>query len=154
MNSQVLRTSIIKCFFLTIAVLLTGGCHSQDYHVKEIFTGVKIEHESYVYSEESLYSINDQSYSLRNKAIYDDSGRISKLFIYKSDGTLEYSADDLNLSTDKKILEITGFPFNQRWTYAENSIFDGDTKVAEVTMSGENILMRANGNRVTFYRLE
>ena len=40
----------------------------------EIFTGYEITDDNYVYSEESIFKIEDKTYSLRNKVFYNNHG--------------------------------------------------------------------------------
>ncbi len=152
MNILQLR-KLIKSILLILLTFGMVSCKAQDGEKKvvEIFSGIKIENDLYTHSEESIFEIGEQKYSLRARAFYASDGSITKLFLYKSEGTLEYGKD--KILKDKNVLDYTGFPFKQSWFYENNQLINKTGEIIEIQEADKKILKSEKDGRITFYKI-
>lgn len=150
MNIQQLKKST-NVLFLFFAVLLFTSCEAQDKTiVMEILTGKEIENDGYIYSDDSIFKLGNKEYSLRSKAIYDVDGNIQQLEVYKSEGKLSYSRAEL--LEDKKMLDYYRLPFQQKMSYSNGKLSNGDEKIIVIPI--EDYLIDKDDSVVRFYKLK
>jgi len=121
--------------------------------IVEIFTAVEMVDKNYNYSDESVFKLDNIEYSLRSKAIYDASGDIQQLIIYKPEGTLEYNK--LQLLEDKNLMVYYDIPLHQSFTYAGGTILkseDGEIDVIKITE--DYLINKTGGDKIRFYKLK
>lgn len=124
------------------------------YRIVEIFNAVKIESDNYVFSRESTFNIDRRhKYSIRQKAIYDKEGVIEKFILYKPEGIIAYSKE--NIIQDKRLLEYSGFPFIQKWFYVNKTLIDEKgNKIDGIIKIDEFLLKLEIGRKVVFYKIK
>lgn len=152
MNIQQQKKSISKTlFFLLIFSVIS--CKGQDTEKKviSILSGIEVVSSEYVYSEESVFKINDKEYSLRAKADYEN-GELIKIIIYKSEGVIEYSKDDI--LKDSAIATNYGLPTRQNWKFTKSKGLLKDNEVIKVKLSDDFIIEAKEGNNVLIYQLK
>ena len=150
MNIQKLKKST-NALFLFFAVLLFTSCGAQDKTVVvEILVGKEVENDGYIYSDDSIFKFGNKEYSLKSKAIYDVDGNIQQLEVYKSEGKLSYSRAEL--LEDRKILDYYGLPFQQKMSYSDGKLSNGDEKITVITF--EDYLIDKEDSVVRFYKLK
>ena len=156
-----MKIILISTFILSISA--ASGCSSNDLNNKghsnnknkivEVFDAVKITDGNHTFSEESIFKVNKTIYSLRTKAIYDKSGTIEKLILYKPEGILEYNKE--HLLKDRKIMNYSGFPFSQKWSYVNGSLTDDSINyISSVTKVSDYILKSEKNKKTIFYKLK
>tara|TARA_R110002049_G_scaffold286226_1_gene467889 strand:+ start:3916 stop:4377 length:462 start_codon:yes stop_codon:yes gene_type:complete len=152
MNIQRLKR-LTKSVFITTLMLGMTSCKGQieTNKVIEIFKGIEIGNDSYSFSEESVFELNGQKYSLRGRAFYTLDGNINNLIVYKPEGALEYDKDDI--LNDSDILGFYGFPINQNWTYKNNQLVNKKGEVIEVQKVNEKLLKLKETDRITFFKI-
>ncbi|MEZ4878019.1 MAG: hypothetical protein R2805_10775 [Flavobacterium sp.] len=149
MNIQQLKKST-NTLFSFFAMLLFLSCNAQNKTIiVEILTGVEIKGDGYTYSEESIFNLGGKKYSLRSKANYDSNGNIQQLEIYKSEGKLNY--DRPNLINDRSLLEFYGLPFQQKITYSNDVLKNGDDEINATSIG--DYLISTSDSVVRFYKL-
>lgn len=119
--------------------------------VSEIFTGVKVE-KGYSFSEESVFKIAGEIYSLRKKAVYNSDGDLVKMTRYKPEGVLDYTKDEL--TKDVKLLEDFNFPLKQNWIYEEGKIIDNLGESIDVEKIDGKFVLSKQMKQVTFYKIK
>lgn len=140
-------------FLVSLIVILIGfaSCKGQNEtkRVVEIFNGIEIGNDSF--SEESVFEISGQKYSLRGRAFYTLDGNINNLIVYKPEGSLEYDKDDI--LNDSDILGFYGFPLKQNWTYQNNQFVNKKGEIIEVQKVNEKLLKLKETDGVTFFKI-
>ncbi len=132
-------------------VLLFTNCETQyKTIVVEILTGKEVENDGYIYSDDSILKLGNKKYSLRSKAIYDLAGNIQQLEVYKPEGKLSYSRDEL--LEDRKILDYYRLPFLQKMSYSKGKLSNKNEKITVIPI--ENYLIDKDDNVVRFYKLK
>jgi hypothetical protein len=96
---------------------------SQQNRIVEIYNFIPIELSNYKYSNSSNLILGKEEFLIKEKAVYDNLGFIKKLFIYKSEGVVEYSKEELIM--DMKILDYLKIPIKQNWIYYKGNIIKG-----------------------------
>jgi hypothetical protein len=137
-----------------IAFLIFSCDHSKEnsLKIKAIFEGVYIDNYClYTYSND-FYSVNNDTFSLRTKIEYDTSGCLLSFVLYKPEGQLEYTKDDI--LKDSSLLQLTKGTYMQNWKNINNTLFNGlDTlKVNSYTNENGNKVMinRKNDDVIIF----
>lgn len=135
----------------TIFILSCSHCKVNK-RITSVFNCVVIDNGSYVYSDEAILRINGESYSLREKADYQTDGRIFSLTVFKPEGALVYSLNDI--LSDTAILENYGFPIQQNWFYKGGEILYQKNKVFKVEVVNDSLLKLSEGHNIVFYKTE
>lgn len=134
-------------------IFISCANKNKKYKIVEIFYGVEVVDDGYIYSEGSNFKVDENNkYSLRHKAIYGEDGIIIKFIIYKPEGILNYTNDDL--IKDKKILVNFGIPFSQKWTYMNNQLIDDNGKYITKAKKIDKLLLMVKKQGVIFYKLK
>ena len=115
----------------------------------EIFVAIEVS-ENYVYSGESHFILGEKHYSMRKKAIYNEKGDLKKFILYKPEGILEHTKDEIE--SDMAIINNSYIPFKQNWVFDGEVIDKGNEKIS-VVKEGERILKTTVGRRVIFYKV-
>ena len=103
------------------------SCIAKDkvYKVITIYKAIDIpKDENYKYSDESTLSLNGIKYSLRQKAVYDNDGRIQTLIVYKSEDKLVYTHEEL--LKDYMLLQYYQLPVEHNWYIQNNKLIRAD----------------------------
>lgn len=146
------RTKIFKFFIIIIISSIALLCCKKKSKntTLEIFKGYEIVNENYVYSEESIFKIKDKTYSLRNKVFYNNQGEVDKLLVYKSEGIIEYTKEEI--MKDKLLLETVGLPLSLSWSYDEGILVINEEKM-KLKKVKDNVLLGNDRNKVIFYKI-
>lgn len=151
MNIQRPRKSI-NLLSAFLVMMCFANCDAQtESKIVEIYIGIEIVDKNYVYSEESVFNLNNVQYSLSSKAIYDLDGEIEQLIIFKPEGALEYTKSQL--LEDKNLLDYYGFPTYQNFIYSGGFIIKSENERIKVVKAGEDYLISNSSDKVQFYRL-
>jgi len=136
-----------------LVMMCFANCGAQtELKIVEMFTGIEIVDKNYVYSNESVFNLNNVQYSLRSKAIYNLNGEIEQLIIFKPEGALEYTKSQL--LEDKSLMDDYGYPIYQNFIYSGGYIKKSKNERIKVTKAGEEYLISKSSDRkVKFYRL-
>jgi hypothetical protein len=125
-----MKTNIQKqkqfLIFIIIAFLTFSCIHKKEkpFKIKAILEGVYIEDYClYAYSDD-FYSLNNDTFSLRSKIEYDMSNCLSFFVLYKPEGALEYTKDDV--LNDPSLLYFTNGTYIQNWKNINDTLlFNG-----------------------------
>lgn len=144
---------LINLFLAFLVMMRFASCDAQkESKIVEVFTGIEIVDKNYVYSDESVFNLNNIQYSLWSKAIYDLDGEIEQLIIFKPEGALEYTKSQL--LEDKNLLDYCGFPIYQNFIYVDGYIIKSENEKIKVVKAGENYLISKSSDRkVQIYKL-
>lgn len=135
-----------------LVMMCFANCDAQtESKIVEIFTGIEIVDKNYVYSDESVFNLNNVQYSLRSKAIYDLNGEIEQLIIFKPEGALEYTKSQV--LEDTNLMDYYGFPTYQNFIYSGGFIIKSENERIKVIKAGEDYLINNSSDKVQFYRL-
>jgi len=149
------QKSLTSAFFTFIVLVFsTVSCDMKEERrsVQEIINGLQLEDgSSYIYSEESLIELGKEKYSLRKKAIYDLRGNLMKIEIYKPEGILSYTKEEI--LQDSILFELLGFPLKQSWYFQDNKLVKENNKTIKVFMLEENYLKTNENGSIILYRI-
>lgn len=142
---------------IAIILLLLGAFYSckQDsstsLNVKTILRGVKINTISYQYSncEESVCISNSDTISLRNKAEYNTQGMLTIFTIFKSEGALQYSRDDV--LNDTALLCNTHIELENKWRFICDTVITNEKDTLIVKAVAENAVKSRINNQVIIF---
>jgi hypothetical protein len=151
MNILPLKKLINGLLFASLLVSFLGCKGQNSIKVKELCIAIEVENDNYVHSESSLFEIGSHIFSLRQKAIYDSDGMLEKLLVFKSDGILEYSRNDIQ--DDVRVIENAGLPNSQNWSYKDNSIIKDDGSQLRVESLDEKTFKSKENGKTIIYKL-
>ncbi|MDR2651937.1 MAG: hypothetical protein LBC68_06435 [Prevotellaceae bacterium] len=132
------------------------SCNSDEKNpIKSILTGTYVEHySSYEYSDD-FYIVNNDTISLRSKIKYDKSGNLLNLILYKPEGALNYTND--NVLNDMSLLQFACGNYIQTWNIVNDTLLINDIKSLKVQthykQNGEKIMISMNDNQITIFEL-
>lgn len=153
MNIQKVKRQInqllISYFFLT-TLSCSMGKPSQG--VVEVYTAIEVD-SNFQHSDESLFRVGQRVFSLRSKSCYDSDGVIREFILFKPEGLLRYSKEQL--ATDKQLMEHHQVYFSQDWLINGNLIDIGDRRIS-VRDIGYNIWEARDDSTmvVTLYKIK
>lgn len=136
--------------FFILLWILSCNTHSRKRNITSILRGTEVS-SGYNHSPKSEFKIDNKEYSLGVKADYDNSGNIYKLSIYKADGVLEYSRDEL--LKDTFILKNVDLNLHQNWIYSSKGLAK-ENEIQSVKMVNDSMLIFNEGNVTVFYKLD
>lgn len=150
MNILLLK-KLTKRLLFTFFFINLLGCEVQNsFRVKELCTAIEVD-SNFVHSESSLFEMGSQIFSFRQKAIYDLTGMIEMLIVYKSDGIIEYSQNEIK--EDMRIIENADLPGNQSWIYNNGNIIKGDSIQIRVESLDEKTFVSKENGKIIIYKL-
>jgi len=153
MNIQRPKKSINLLLTVLVMVFVVSCEAQKKTKVVEIFMGVQMVDKNYNYSDESVFKLDNIEYSLRSKAIYDTSGDIQQLIIYKPGGALEYNK--LQLLEDENLMIYYDIPLHQSFTYAGGTILKSEEgKIDVIKITEDYLINKTGGDKVQFYKLK
>jgi len=151
MNIQKQRKFTRTVWFFILLCVLACNTHKRKRNITSIFRGLEVT-AGYIHSPESELNIDDKKYSLRDRADFDKSGNIFKLTIYKSDGNLEYSRDELLKET--LLLKNIGLAVTQNWMYSSDKGLVKENKIQPAKMIDDSLLIFKEGTITVFCKLD
>jgi hypothetical protein len=124
--------------------------------VHKIIKGIFVEDfYDYTFSNDpnSLYFTEKGAIFVRNVSEYDDTGNLIKFSVYKSEGVLEYSIDDL--MKDTLLFQFTSGGSVKDLVFIDNNniAYNRDTLKIETTKNylGLNVYINRKGSSITIF---
>lgn len=146
----------LPCIFFALKAQ-ENSCKNQDVPVKKISTGSYLSdaHEFY-YNEEALYTIDNDTFFIRSAIEYDNSGILSGVTFYKSEGSLTYTKNDiLNDWSLMFFLNIKSELYD--WKYINDHIITNKVDTIRINKvkakNGESFLLSKEEQKVTIFKL-
>ena len=111
---------------------------------------------SFCYDPNSVYFIANDTISVRSISEYDDTGNLTKFLIYKPNGVLEYSNNEL--MRDTLLFQSIGGKSVKDWKFIENNKITNNMDTLEIETTnnnlGINILINRNDNSITIFEVQ
>lgn len=150
------KSDKIFLYTLFIVYLLTSCNTQKEIKVHRIIKGVLVENfHNYTFNNDlsSVYFTEKDTISVRHISEYDDTENLIKYSIYKSEGVLEYSID--NLMKDTLLFQATEGKSAKDWKFIKNNIITNNKDTLEIenvkNNLGMDILIYRKGNSITIF---
>ena len=142
---------LINLLLLVLLFMSVISCKNQKgMRIVEMFKGVEIENLNYEHSNNSIFRLNNVTYSLRQKVIYNEKGEFERFILYKPEGMLEY--DKKELLKDKNLIDYYDLSFKQNWFYKDGTLTIESNKIKVLKIEDTFLITEENGVTI-FYKL-
>lgn len=146
---------ILLLIFLIIC-LLTACKIQKEVKVNRIIKGINVDDFSnYIYSNDtnSVYITQKDTFIVRSISEYDNKGNLIKFSIYKSEGVIEYSIEEL--MKDTSLFKFTGGKSMKNWQFIDDITISNNIDTLKIETSknthSKNILINIKGNYITIF---
>lgn len=150
-----------KLFLSIILMMLFYGCQtpiSEQIHVKRILKGTVVRNSQYYqFPEDAKYVVGNDTLSLSSKVDYDKFGELVCLTLYKSEGPLNYSKEEV--IKDMNLLNSVEERFKQIWYLVNDTllVIEADTMNVNINKKAneiESFVYRKNDNCVVVFEVD
>lgn len=118
----------------------------EKYIVAEIFIGI----EGDDHFDDNKFLVSRKLYSLREKVIYNNEGKLVNYILYKPNGNISFNRHEID--KEMKLSIEDRFPFEQHWIYEEKKLKNGKNVVSVKRLSC-SYLMKKEGHLFKFYKI-
>lgn len=139
---------------ILIFLFFSTSCNSQDlaFKINEIWIVQEIKSTQYDYSQGSQFKIENQSFSIRYKAIFEKSGMIKELLKYLPEGLIIYKKSDL--IEDKQVFNMIRIPINLLWSIKNGKIFEGNNQLEGVKNFGDSLFLQKSDTHIMIFKVQ
>lgn len=155
-----MNIQLTKQFLKLISIaffLILFSCRNQVVPIKRILKGSSLPnaHEFY-YNEEALYILDSDTFFIRSAIEYDNFGILSGVTVYKTEGSLLYTKNDI-LNDQGLMLLLNIRSEVSDWKYIDNNIITNNVDTLHVkkikAKNGDFFLLSKEKQKITIFKL-